>query len=267
MLFIRQHFTKLLQHVIPGLTKNPIKQESPSAMHYSTRFPIKLGMTKGRPASQSQDGFTLIEMLVTMVVISILSLTVANFIADWLQNSSLAQKRASLLSNAEQALDTINTDIRLSGDADQTNRWADPNAPGGKYSWHSTSDTLVLAKAAIDKHGHIIFSDPSHYISKKDNEIYYLDGHTLYRRTLASKDTSDRATTTCPSASSSSDCPPDKTVATDVRNFAVTYYDADNHTVQPADARSIQLNITLAEQLNDKTIKASYKTRMVFRNE
>jgi prepilin-type N-terminal cleavage/methylation domain-containing protein len=225
-------------------------------------------MTRRRKSiSRSENGFTLIELLVTLVVISILSLTIANFIANWLQASTLARKRTELLANAETALDTVNKDIRLSGAADQTNRWPDNNSPNGRYGWHSDRDTLVLAKAAIDTNGNVIFSDPAKYISEKDDEVYYLDGSTLYRRTIAADDSNDRATTTCPPASASSSCPPDKTVANGVSNFAVTYYDADNNKVNPSDARSVELKITLNEKVNSKTVKASYNTRMVFRNE
>lgn len=215
------------------------------------------------------DGFTLVELLVTLIIISILSLTLANFIASWLQASSLAQARANLLDNAETALDTINTDIRLSADADQNNRWPDanaPNAPADDLSWASGSQTLVLAKAATDSTGTVIFSDPAKYITEKDNEIYYLDGSTLYRRTLASDNAADSAITTCPPSAASPSCPADKTIATGVSNFSIAYYDANENVVVPSNARSIQLAITLTEKQGGQTVDASYATRMVFRN-
>lgn len=212
-------------------------------------------------------GFTLVEMLVTLTIMGILSLTLANFIADWLQTETLAQKRSDLLSSAETALDTATTDIRLSGDADQNNRWPDANAPGGQFGWQSNSQTLVLAKAATDKRHNVIFSDPAKYITQKDNEIYYLSGTTLYRRTLASTDASDSATTTCPPAVASNSCPSDTTIASGVTNFSVAYYDANENVVSPSDARSIQLNITVSAKQDNKTITATYSTRMVFRNE
>jgi uncharacterized protein (TIGR02599 family) len=78
-----------------------------------------------------QRGFTLIEMLITITLVGILSLLMANFVADWLQTASLAQARTSLLDNAQQALDTVSNDVRLSGSVDANNRWADANGPGG----------------------------------------------------------------------------------------------------------------------------------------
>lgn len=223
-------------------------------------------MHSHRPHSQS--GFTLIELLATITIMSVLALMLASFITTWLQASSLAQRRSELLTTAEEALDTITNDIRLSGSADQNNRWSDANGPGGnQLGWQSDSDTIVLAKAAVDGDNNIIFSDPAKYISEKDNEIYYLSGSTLYRRTLASDDANDAATTTCPPASATASCPADKVIATGVSGFAISYYDADENIVVPDDARAVQLSITLSEKQNSKTISASYKTRMVFRNE
>jgi prepilin-type N-terminal cleavage/methylation domain-containing protein len=220
--------------------------------------------------SRSDHGFTLVELMIVMVLIGILSLTIPNFIANWLQASSLAQQRTALLSNAENALDTVNQDIRLSGAADDNNRWADPNAPGApadQLSWQSTSNVLVLAKAAADSSKNIIFSDPAKYISQKDNEIYYVSGGTLYRRTIKSSDATDATVTTCPPAVATAGCPADKTIATGVTAFSVKYYDADENQVIPSDARSIQLAITMQDKSGYKTISASYTTRMVFRNE
>jgi prepilin-type N-terminal cleavage/methylation domain-containing protein len=217
---------------------------------------------------KSESGFTLPELLVVMIIMGILSLTLANFIVTWLQQSSLSQARANLLTNAELALDTVTNDIKLSGNADQNNRWPDANGPGGnQFGWSSGSQVLVLAKAAVDGSGNIIFSDPAKYISQKDNEIYYLSNTTLYRRTLASDSSGDAAVTTCPPAAATDTCPADETVATGVSSLSFTYYDAGENVVSPADARSVQLAITLSSKVGGQSASASYTTRMVFRNE
>ncbi len=217
---------------------------------------------------KSVGGFTLIELIVVMTIMGILSIGLVNFITNWLQASSLAQSRSALLTNAETALDTVTTDIKLSGSADDNNRWPDGNGPGGnQFGWTSGSQVLVLAKAAVDSSGNVIFSDPADYISQKDNEVYYLSGTTLYRRTLASTASDDAAVTTCPPADATPSCPADETVATGVTALNFTYYDADENVVDPTDARSVQVSITLSSSQGGKTASASYTTRMVFRNE
>jgi len=217
---------------------------------------------------KSEAGFTLVELAIVMIVMGILSLTLANFITTWLQQSSLSQARANLLTNAETALDTVTNDVKLSGSADQNNRWPDSNGPGGnQFGWTSGSQVLVLAKAAVDGSNNIIFSDSSKYISQKDNEIYYLSGTTLYRRTLASDSSNDAAVTTCPPSDATSSCPADETIATGVTTLSFTYYDADENQVTPTNARSVQVAITLSTTQGGQKVSANYTTRMVFRNE
>ncbi len=220
------------------------------------------------PTEQRQAGFTLIELLIVMVIMSILSLTLANFIFGWMATAGLQQARANLQYDAQYALSTINTDIMLSGSVDGTNRWPDPNGPGGNpYGWQSSSTVLILAKVATDSSGNPIFIDTSNYVTQKDDEIYYLSGTTLYRRTLASNSSNDAAVTTCPSSDATSSCPPDKTIATGVSAWSVAYYDANNNNVSPEYARSVQTSITLTGKYGSEPISASYTTRMVFRND
>lgn len=215
-----------------------------------------------------QSGFTIVELTVSIIIVGILSITLASFIETWLQASTLAQDRANLLNDSESAMDTVTNDIALSGSAEVNNRWPDANGPSGnQYGWASSSSVLVLAKVARDNSNNIIFSDPAEYVSQKDDVIYYLSGTTLYRRTLASSSSNDAATTTCPPADATSSCPADLTVATGVSNFSLAYYNEDGTTADPSDARSVQISLTLHTVIDSKTISESYSTRMVFRNE
>jgi prepilin-type N-terminal cleavage/methylation domain-containing protein len=216
----------------------------------------------------TQRGFTLVEMLITMILISLLSLMVANFIADWLQTANKAQVRTLLLSNAQDALDNVSNDIRLSGAADLHNRWPDINAPNNsQFGWTSNASTLVLARVATDSGNNVIYSDQAKYISEKDNVVYYVSNKKLYQRIIASDDADTKAVTTCPSGSASASCPADRKIAEDVTNFAITYYNADDQVVAPDDARAVQLSITLSETQGGQNVSATYATRMVFRNE
>jgi prepilin-type N-terminal cleavage/methylation domain-containing protein len=219
-----------------------------------------------RPLSD-QRGFTLVELLITITLVSVLSLVVANFIADWLKTSSTTQARATLLSNSQDALDTISNDIRLSGGADQNNRWPDANAPGNQFGWQSDASTLVLARIATTSQRKVVFSDPAEYITEKDNVVYYVSGAKLYRRIIAADDPATSAVSTCPPASATASCPADSKIAEDVTGFTITYYDANDQIVTPDESRAVQLAITLSAVKGGRNITASYTTRMVFRNE
>lgn len=221
-----------------------------------------------RHIRSSERGFTLTEMLITMILISILSLSIANFIADWLQTANLAQVRSTLLSNAQDALDNVSDDIRLSGAADRTNRWPDPNGPGSnQFGWSSNGSTLVLGRIATTSSNDVIYSDAAKYVSQKDNVIYYVSNKKLYQRIIAADDPNTSAVTTCPPESATSSCPADRKIAQDVTNFSISYYNADDQVVAPDESRSVKLSITLTETQGGQHVSATYTTRMVFRNE
>jgi prepilin-type N-terminal cleavage/methylation domain-containing protein len=215
----------------------------------------------------NQRGFTLVEMLITITLVSVLSLIMADFIANWIKVSDIAQARANLLTNAQNTLDTVTNDIKLSGSADQPNRWPDANAPGNQFGWQSNSGTLVLARIATTSQKDVIFSDPAQYITEKDNVVYYVSNKKMYRRIIAADDPNTAAVTTCPPASATASCPADSKIGEDITAFSVSYYDANDQIVTPDEARAIQLAITVSQSKGGQEITASYTTRMVFRNE
>lgn len=215
-------------------------------------------------------GFTVIEGLVAVSVSSAMIMLVTVYMIDNIQQSSLATARQDMVSETQQTLDAAANDIRLSANADTNNRWADTHAPGGSgspYSWASNSSVLVLAQAAEDTNGIIMFSDPNNYITHKNNLIYFVENGTLYRRTLASTVANNKAKTTCPEASASTSCPADTALLQNVTSFSVRYLDGLNQAVQPQDARSVELQVATSKQVYSETISANYTTKMVFRND
>lgn len=223
---------------------------------------------RGAPHPASA-GFTLVELLTVIVIAVLLSGVIMGFVADQLRSSTIETARQQLLSDAQLGLDYAAKDIRLSANADANNRWPDTYAPdsGDQYSWTSDGSTLILATAAQDSSGNIIFTDPSKYITAKDNHLYFVQNGTLYRRILASTAAGNAATTTCPADSASSTCPADKILLDNVSSFSVTYIDAAGNTVTPTNARSIILSVTLNVRKYGEDIAASYSEQMVFRND
>lgn len=214
-------------------------------------------------------GYTLVELMLVITVSAILSAVVMGFMVDQIKQSVIASTKAELLSEAQLGLDSINKDIRLSANADQNNRWADAYAPNSTdaFSWQSDGSTLVLATAAQDSNRNILFDDPSKYITAKDNHIYFVQGGTLYKRTLASPIAGNAARNSCPAASANSTCPADKVVLDHVSSFSVQYRSGADTTVAPTDARSVILNLQLKKTTEGQDITATYSTRMVFRND
>lgn len=218
----------------------------------------------------NQRGFTLVEALVSLIVTTIVVLVITNFVLTNTEQSAFSTSRDTLIKETEQSLDLAANDVRLSANADQNNRWPDANSPGGsgnQFGWQSNGSTLVLATAAQDSSGNILFSDPKHYITAKNNVVYFVQDGTLYKRVIADPVAGNSALTTCPPAQASKSCPADKELLHDVTAFNVTYLDGQNQSVSPTDARSVELHVTVTKHAFGQPISADYTTRMVFRND
>ena len=216
-------------------------------------------------------GFTLIEVMTATVVSSILMISIMTFMVNSMVNNSVRTARADLLREAQLALDVMLNDVRLSADVDPNNRIPDDNSPDAVATeglgWISDADTLVLATAAQDNSGNIIFADAGHYLTEKNNVIYYLDGSTLYKRTVAAPLTDNAMVTSCPPALATAGCPADRLSVQNVQSMVFRYFDATNTEVTPANASSVEASLTLSQVKFSRTITVTYSTRMVFRNE
>lgn len=219
---------------------------------------------------QGQSGFTLVEVLIAMTVSAVLIGIIIAFMLNSLTRYGVAGARAELLNEAQIALDITTNDIRLSANADKNNRWDDdnaPDAPANTLSWQSDAHTLVLATAAQDADGDIIFSDHAKYISQKNNSIYFVKDKNLYKRVLAAPVDGNTARTTCPKAMVTATCSADKKLLGNVSAFTVKYFNSQNQEVAADEARSIELYVKLQVERYPESVVAEYTTRMVFRND
>jgi prepilin-type N-terminal cleavage/methylation domain-containing protein len=217
-----------------------------------------------------QKGFTLMEVTVATAVTGILIIIIMDFMSTTIAQGVIDTARSDLLREAQISLDTVNNDIRLSASTDQNNRYQDnyaPLAPDNLLSWQSDNDTLILATAARDTDNNVIWDDALHYISQKNNNIYFLRDKTLYRRTLAAPLENNKSKTTCPSSVNQAGCPHDSELAHNVESFTVRYFNNDNQIVNPLNARSIEISLKLKVVKYGQPITANYTTRTVFRNE
>jgi len=207
-------------------------------------------------------------LLISIVVTGILVSVVMLFTVSNLSGYSATSIKESLMAQAQTGLNTINDSILLAGAADVNNRIADSNGPGGPanlFGWTGGSQTLILATAAEDTSGNILFSDASKYVSYKNNVIYYLNGTTLRKRTLAAAVTNNKAKTSCPASAATASCPADPVILENVSALSFTYLDKTNASVTPGNARGIEISVTMKDKRYNTT--ASYKTRSVFRND
>jgi len=217
-----------------------------------------------------RSGFTLIELLVAIAVTGVLMVVLMSFMANTVKTNAIESAREDLLMQAQTALDTASNTILQAASASANNIYPDDNAPvsSNPLSWQSDSSTLVLSTAVQDTHGNIIFSDPLHYISAKNNIVFFVQNATLYRRIIADDITGNSLHTSCPIGHTTASCPPDGSLTDNVSSFTVSYYDGSGaQTTDPTNARGVQLALTLATTKYNKPISVTYSERTVFRNQ
>lgn len=220
----------------------------------------------------NENGYTIIELVTASTIASIVLVGMLGFLVTSIANNSIRTARADLLREAQLALDVIVKDIRLSALVDTNNRIEDDNSPNAiataGLGWESDSDTLVLATAAEDTFGDIIFADAAHYITEKNNIVYYIsDDSKLYKRTIAADLPNNDFITSCPPELAIPTCPADRLSIENVQSLVFRYFDATDTEVDPANARSVEVELSLHDVKFGRPVDVSYKTRTVFRNE
>lgn len=216
-----------------------------------------------------QRGFTIIELIVAVSVVSVIGLLVIGFLTDGSTDSLRSIARTDLQYQSQVALDIANKDIKYASGATTNNAWPDahsPGAPSNLYSWQSDGDTLVLASPATNASGAYLYADPATYLPHKNNIVYFVQSGNLYRRMIAAAVPGNSAVTTCPEASASPACPADMLVSPDVNGFTVNYLDGSNNPVAPTGAHALKLDLQLRQITGAQTIETSYTIHVVFRN-
>lgn len=210
-------------------------------------------------------GFTMVELMVATVVTGILILVIMGFFINSFVNFTISSARGDLLREAQLTLDAVTQEIRLSSNAYETATLLDENEPTA--GWVGDENVLIVGTAATDADNNILFVDSMGYTSYKNNNIYFVQDNTLYRRTLAANVDDNARRTTCPEAASTAACPADTVLANDVAGFTIRYYDGNDAEVPPNQARSIELTLDLAVTKYGRDLETTYTTRTVFRNE
>ncbi len=230
-----------------------------------------MNLVKHRSSSKNQRGFTLIELLVAIAISGLVLIGIGTFLTNSMVDNSIRGARADLLREAQLSLDILTRDIRLSANADEANRIEDPHSPNAAATngrgWLSGSGVLVLATAVEDNDRNVIFQDATHYITEKNNIVYFVEDGTLYKRTLAFDVPNNRLSTSCPRAEADDNCRADVQLVEGVTALQIRYYNGLNEEVEPARARSIELTLSLQKTKFGREVNAEYTTRTVFRNE
>ncbi len=224
----------------------------------------------------SQQGFSLLELLLVVSISSILLLVVGNFAANGMLSSNADYHQTLVLSNAKEAVMTVARRIESAKSVEATNSQPDanaPGAPGNLYSWSGAAGNgaaLILAVPSKDAGGNLIYSDGLHNNLYTDNMVFYLDPSTrrLYRRLIANASApGNAAKTTCPPDLATPACPPDADVIDDVANLTTSYLDQNGNPISvPSGTEAVTFTVTESRLISGRTYSGTYTTTATLRN-
>jgi prepilin-type N-terminal cleavage/methylation domain-containing protein len=131
-----------------------------------------------------EQGFSLLELLLTIAISSVLILAVGNFTVTSIVGSNQDYNKTLVLSNAKEAVSIVARQIKAAKSVQPNNTLPDPNAPGAPgnlYSWSGAAGnaaTLILAVPSRDGNNNLIYADTLHNSLYTDDVIFYLDTAT-----------------------------------------------------------------------------------------
>lgn len=158
--------------------------------------------------------------------------------------------------------------LRYGAGVRQSNTVSDPNAPVGGWNTSNASFVIIIAVPAIDSDRNYIIDSATG--SPYNNElVYFKDGTTLYRRTLAHPDAvGNTLKTSCPEALSSPSCPADNKLVENLDSMVFTLYDQDDATTtDPLLARSVKIDLGLEKKSFGNPLTLDNSIRVTLRNQ
>jgi prepilin-type N-terminal cleavage/methylation domain-containing protein len=195
--------------------------------------------------SQNEDGFTLTELLIVIIMTSLLTLIVMLFAFDLWRASAIQEANNDTLMTRFNAGDTLREEIGSSSGLIIQNSLADTHTlnpdtsiPGNNY-WlpiHAIPGTtttgapgnykslIYFRRFSVNSTNNFIMNGTQPY---EDEYVLYLDGgkKALMQRSLANPSaTGNKLKTTCPASLATSSCPADKVIASDVGSVATRYF-------------------------------------------
>ena len=218
-------------------------------------------------SKRRQAGFTVTELAISITVAGVLVLVLFAATFYYYVSTAQAQTATNLALESQSILTQLTDDIRLSDAIASTNAIADANMPGG-WSTSDPSNVIIIENPAVDSSNNIIYDDATGF-PYRNEFIYFQSGNTMYKRVLANTNaTGNTAKTTCPQASSSASCPPDRLFSSNVSNLTFTFYDFLGATTADATkTRSVNLQVDMAKKIFGKNVTLANTTRVTLRNQ
>lgn len=217
--------------------------------------------------SKSGGGFTIVELLVGMTLVSILFLGFITAITSFLGVITKNNATIDMAANSQNLLRNTVDAIRVGDGVRQTATISDANAPVGGWNTSNASFVVVIASPALDV-SHNYITDPSTGGPYMNERVYYKNGTSLMERRLANPSaTGNSLTTSCPANLATPSCPADKDLADYVNSMSFNLYDQDNAiTTDPTLARSVKISLGMQRTIYGATISLNNNIQVTLRN-
>lgn len=244
-----------------------------------------------------QKGVSLLELLISVIVMSVLGLILASFYADSFFDYQRNFVQTALQENTKQALDTISRDIARAKSVENINSVIDPNklipwestaasancpnciTPGAPPTTSPQPATLVLAVPAVDAAGNLIYKDLLHNAPITNSIVIYYDStsKSLYKRIIAdtvvySPGSVNAARTTCSVNSTTPTClagmPSDIRIVENVANLGLQYYDDASNSLaaNPGSSGSVTVILEQRRTVYGRTYNNVFSGQATMRN-
>jgi prepilin-type N-terminal cleavage/methylation domain-containing protein len=216
---------------------------------------------------RGQSGFTIVELTITITIMAILSVGFMAAFTNFLVTSQRTNIRIEMTNDSQNLLRVMVEELRYGDGVRQTNTISDPHAPSGGWNTGNSSFVIITAVPALDTSNEYIIN-PNTGDPYMNEYIYYKNGTTLYKRTLANPSASgNRSVTSCPASVATASCPADRKLVENVSSMTFTLYDQDNGTTASAvAARSVQIDLTLSKDTFGQPITYDNSIRITLRN-
>lgn len=214
-----------------------------------------------------QSGFTVVELLITMTLISVISVGVISVFTNYLALITRNNALIDMTVDSQNLLRSTVEELRYGAGVRQTNSITDVNGPSGGWNTTNTNFVIIIAVPATDSAGNYIIDTDTG--NPYNNElVYFRQDDALYKRTLAHPDaTGNNTTNTCPAASATNTCPADRKLIENAEDMNFTLYDQDNAlTTNSLLARSVKIDLSLARAVFGEVIDFDNSIRVTLRN-
>jgi len=230
---------------------------------------IKQLRSKGftQPIGDQKAGFTLVELIISISVVGILSVSLLAIITNYFVLMTRNNTLIDMTADSQNLLRGTVEALRYGAGVRQTNTINDTNAPAGGWNTSNASFVIIIAMPATNASNDYIV-DPDTGSPYNNELVYYKNGNLLFRRDLAHPSaTGNTLKTSCPANIATNSCPADRQLIQNIDSMIFTLFDQDDaSTTDPLLARSIKIDLSLKRDTFGEPLTLDNSIRITLRN-